>query len=99
MGTRPDVRSKTYRSGPICDDPRQAVPPSGQTWTNLAELGDSTDKGQAHYNTLQEDEDDDRVILIGTQPSFAIGQTRTSACRLNLRSLDAVCCEVTGHQQ
>jgi hypothetical protein len=50
---------------PICEDPRQYVPPEGQQWTTLAELGDE------HKNEIREEGD---LVGIGTEPSFAIGQ-------------------------
>jgi hypothetical protein len=50
---------------PICEDPRQYVPPSGQRWTTLAEL--SSD----HENEIR---GDGEYTGIGTSPSFAIGQ-------------------------
>jgi hypothetical protein len=50
---------------PICEDPRQYVPPSGQRWTTLAEL--SSD----HENEIRADAE---YTGIGTSPSFAIGQ-------------------------
>ncbi|WVO13301.1 hypothetical protein L204_100914 [Cryptococcus depauperatus] len=53
----------------ICDDPRQFVPPSGQAWTNLAELG-STFK-----QSLLPDQDDNRIHHVVTEPGFAINQT------------------------
>ena len=52
-------------SCPICEDPRQYVPPSGQRWTTLAELGAD------HDNDIRADGE---LIGIGTSPSFAIGQ-------------------------
>jgi hypothetical protein len=52
-------------SCPICDDPRQYVPPAGQEWTTLAELrADRT-------NAVRED---GTLTGIGTEPPFAIGQ-------------------------
>lgn len=78
-------RDQYLYTGPICEDPRQAVPFSGQTWTSLAELGELSSDDEAlggeqkkRHNTLHEDEDDDRVVFLGTEPSFAIGQNRES---------------------
>jgi hypothetical protein len=51
---------------PICEDERQYVPASGQTWTTLPALAAS------HFNGYREHEPG--VIGIGTQPAFAIGQ-------------------------
>src|SRR5918997_1112879 len=50
---------------PICDDPRQYVPPEGQRWTTMAELAGG------HVNVVRPDGD---FVGIGTDPSFAIGQ-------------------------
>ena len=50
---------------PICTDPRQYVPPEGQRWTTLAELGAD------HRNEARTEGD---LAGIGTEPSFAIGQ-------------------------
>jgi hypothetical protein len=50
---------------PICDDPRQYVPPEGQRWTTMAELGAD------HENAVREEGD---LVGIATDPSFAIGQ-------------------------
>ena len=57
-------------TGPICEDPRQAVPASGQKWTSLAELGED------HHHSLLQDEEDHRITFIQTEPGFAINQTR-----------------------
>src|SRR3954471_19071205 len=50
---------------PICEDPRQYVPPEGQQWTTLDELR------SGHRNEVR---DDAGFTGIGTEPSFAIGQ-------------------------
>jgi hypothetical protein len=50
---------------PVCEDPRQYVPLSGQAWTTLAELR------REHRNVVR---DDAGFVGIGTEPSFAIGQ-------------------------
>jgi hypothetical protein len=52
-------------SCPVCEDPRQYVPPEGQQWTTLEELRDS------HRNALR---DQGGLLGIGTEPKFAIGQ-------------------------
>lgn len=55
----------------ICDDPRQYVPPSGQSFTTLAELRPT------HTNEFQPLGDADggvRLTSIVTQPRLAIGQ-------------------------
>jgi hypothetical protein len=50
---------------PICDEPRQYVPQSGQAWTTLSELRGS------HVNAVR---DEGSLVGIGTEPKFAIGQ-------------------------
>ena len=51
-------------SCPICEDPRQYVPASGQQWTTLATATD-------HGNEIRAEGE---LTGIGTSPSFAIGQ-------------------------
>jgi hypothetical protein len=50
---------------PICEDPRQYVPETGQAWTTLAELR------AGHSNAVR---DEGSLTGIGTEPRFAIGQ-------------------------
>lgn len=50
----------------ICDEERQFVPPSGQSWTTHEKLA------RGHTNTFRQHEPG--LIGIGTVPSFAIGQ-------------------------
>lgn len=50
---------------PICEDARQYVPASGQRWTTLEELRVD------HRNEIRPDA---KLVGIGTEPSFAIGQ-------------------------
>jgi len=50
---------------PICVDPRQYVPTTGQRWTTVAELAD------AHENAIRVEHD---LVGIATTPVFAIGQ-------------------------
>jgi hypothetical protein len=50
----------------ICEEERQYVPPSGQSWTTLKALA------AGRFNSWRQHEP--TVIGIGTQPSFAIGQ-------------------------
>lgn len=52
----------------ICDDPRQFVPPFGQTFTNLSQLRFD------HRNVFTPCETDPNFIFIETAPKFAIGQ-------------------------
>jgi hypothetical protein len=49
----------------ICTDPRQYIPEGGQQWTTSSELGSD------HANQIR---DEGRLLGIGTDPSFAIGQ-------------------------
>jgi hypothetical protein len=51
---------------PICDEPRQFVPPSGQAWTTHEALS------RRHINSFQQHELG--LIGIGSVPGFAIGQ-------------------------
>lgn len=51
---------------PICEEERQYVPPTGQSWTTLESLRST------RTNTFRQYEPG--VIGIGSQPSFAIGQ-------------------------
>ena len=50
---------------PVCEDPRQYVPVSGQQWTTLEELR------RDHRNAVR---DEAGLTGIGTEPKFAIGQ-------------------------
>jgi hypothetical protein len=50
---------------PICEDPRQYVPESGQAWTTLEALR------EAHSNAIGAE---GSLVGIGTEPRFAIGQ-------------------------
>ncbi len=50
---------------PVCEDPRQWVPPDGQRWTTAPELASD------HSNEVREDGE---LTGIGTSPRFAIGQ-------------------------
>ena len=50
----------------ICEDERQYIPDSGQRWTTAEKLAKS------HHNEFRRHEE--RLVGIGTSPSFAIGQ-------------------------
>jgi glyoxylase-like metal-dependent hydrolase (beta-lactamase superfamily II) len=50
---------------PVCEDPRQYVPVSGQQWTTLEEIR------REHRNAIR---DEAGLTGIGTEPKFAIGQ-------------------------
>ncbi|KAL7793825.1 beta-lactamase-like protein [Trichoderma ceciliae] len=53
----------------VCDDPRQYVPPSGQSFTTMADA-----RATGHGNEFKPYEHDERLIFIHTVPRFAIGQ-------------------------
>ncbi|KAH1493479.1 hypothetical protein LV164_005532 [Aspergillus fumigatus] len=59
------------KSCKICDDPRQYVPPSGQSWTTLRSLQASPVK---YRNVFTTDPENPNLISIQTAPKFAIGQ-------------------------
>lgn len=52
----------------ICDDARQYVPPTGQSFTTLADLA------RTHRNTFTTYPPDPRITFIETTPRLAIGQ-------------------------
>jgi len=56
----------------ICEEERQYVPPTGQSWTTVKSLG------ARHFNAYRQYEPG--VIGIGTQPTFAIGQRALLIC-------------------
>jgi len=57
---------------PICEEERQFVPPTGQSWTTLEGLR------ARHFNSFRQHEEG--LIGIGTQPNFAIGQRALLLC-------------------
>src|SRR5262245_50646071 len=56
----------------ICEEERQYVPPSGQSWATLDKLA------VTHFNAWREHEPG--LIGVGTQPTFAIGQRALVVC-------------------
>jgi hypothetical protein len=56
----------------ICEEERQYVPPTGQSWTTLPSLA------ARHFNAFRQHEEG--LIGIGTQPHFAIGQRALLVC-------------------
>ncbi|KAL4778150.1 beta-lactamase-like protein [Aspergillus varians] len=69
----------TLPSCKICDDPRQYVPPTGQSWTTLRTLRESS--SPPYKNIFTPDPvHGDRLISIHTEPKQAIGQ-RAYLCR------------------
>ena len=65
-GTQFAASGKEPSRCPICDEERQFVPPSGQSWTTHAALA------RRHCNSFRQHEPG--LIGIGTVPAFAIGQ-------------------------
>ncbi|KAI1613067.1 beta-lactamase-like protein [Exophiala viscosa] len=55
----------------ICEDPRQFVPPEGQSFTTLAKLKDSG----KYKNVFEQCKHNDTVTEIWTEPKFGIGQS------------------------
>jgi hypothetical protein len=56
----------------ICEEERQYVPPTGQSWTTLEALR------ARYFNSFRQHEEG--LIGIGTQPNFAIGQRALLLC-------------------
>ncbi len=65
-GTQFTPAEKAPERCPICDDERQFVPPSGQSWTTHDALA------RRYFNCLRQEEPG--LIGIGMVPAFAIGQ-------------------------
>ncbi|KAL4932761.1 putative metallo-beta-lactamase domain protein [Aspergillus undulatus] len=62
----------------ICDDPRQFVPPTGQSWTTLSTL-----RSEFYKNIFTPDPIHcEKLVSIHTEPRLAIGQ-RAYLCRTN----------------
>jgi hypothetical protein len=59
----------------ICEEERQYVPPTGQSWTTLPGLA------ARHFNGFRQHQEG--LIGIGTQPHFAIGQRALLVCTPN----------------
>ncbi|KAF2170995.1 hypothetical protein M409DRAFT_63991 [Zasmidium cellare ATCC 36951] len=69
-GTQYPVTSSSNKTScKICDDPRQYVPATGQVFTTLGEL-----KEKGYKNVWEQDEEDERIWFVRTEPKFAIGQ-------------------------
>ncbi|KAJ9138228.1 Metallo-beta-lactamase superfamily protein [Pleurostoma richardsiae] len=73
-GAQHDTRS--VKSCKICDDPRQYVPPDGQTWTTLREMQVS----KKYKNVFRKDKYHSGVISIFSEPQVAIGQRAFLLC-------------------
>ena len=65
-GTQFPESTEPPKSCPICEDPRQYIPPGGQQWTTFERLR------AGHRNAFQQIEPN--LIGIGITPEFAIGQ-------------------------
>ncbi|KAK3673093.1 hypothetical protein LTR78_006933 [Recurvomyces mirabilis] len=74
-GTQYPVNTQSNKdSCKICDDPRQFVPPEGQTFTTLATL-----RNQGHRNVWWQDKQNRKIWSVRTEPQirsmkFAIGE-------------------------
>ena len=64
--------TKPPRHCRICDDPRQFVPPTGQSFTTLQHLYTSP---QQYRNVFSSVPQDSKVTEIYTEPKFGIGQS------------------------
>jgi len=60
---------------PICLDPRQYVPPTGQAWTTLQTLRDSKQYKNIFHPMDTDHTSTANLIAIHTEPQVAIGQT------------------------
>ncbi|KAL3464073.1 beta-lactamase-like protein [Aspergillus heterothallicus] len=67
----------------ICDDPRQYVPPTGQSWTTLRALRASQSPSYANVFT-PDPIHKDALLSIHTEPKQAIGQ-RAYLCRTGIK--------------
>ncbi|KAK5112488.1 hypothetical protein LTR62_004245 [Meristemomyces frigidus] len=71
-GTQFDVPAKEpLKACRICDDPRQYIPPGGQTWTSL---GAMRGKYQNKFRQLGDTDHEDHMWNIFTEPKMSIGQ-------------------------
>jgi hypothetical protein len=65
-----EAKGPLQHANPDCPlQPRQFVPPTGQSFTTLAQM-----RKNGYKNTFQKSDIDDRVFEIATEPSFGIGQ-------------------------
>lgn len=65
----PTADRSAVRTCHVCDDPRQYVPPSGQSFTTMADI-----RATGHSNEFKPYDHDEQIISIHTVPRFAIGQ-------------------------
>jgi len=68
--------TRAAKACPVCDDPRQYVPPHGQRWTTLRELQLS----KKYRNVFKKDKYHSGTISILTEPQFGIGQRAILCC-------------------
>jgi hypothetical protein len=71
-GTQYPPRDAPPKACTICQEERQYVPPTGQSWTTPENLA------ARHFNSFRQHADG--LIGIGSQPSFAIGQRALLVC-------------------
>ncbi len=71
-GTQYPPGDQPPKACPICEEERQYVPPTGQSWTTLPGLA------ARHFNSFRQHEPS--LIGIGTKPDFAIGQRALLVC-------------------
>ncbi|KAF2456414.1 beta-lactamase-like protein [Lineolata rhizophorae] len=68
-GTQFDLKiTEPPKSCRICDDPRQFVPPEGQSWTSIPKIRETA------KNSFVQDKVDKRVTFIFSEPKTGIGQ-------------------------
>ncbi|KAK2792503.1 hypothetical protein FQN51_001676 [Onygenales sp. PD_10] len=73
-GAQHDTRF--VKSCKVCDDPRQYIPPEGQSWTTLRRLQES----RKYKNEFRMDKQHSGLISITTVPQVAIGQRAILCC-------------------
>ncbi|KAK5116809.1 hypothetical protein LTR85_009069 [Meristemomyces frigidus] len=72
-GTQFDIPAdKPPKGCRICDDPRQFIPPGGQTWTSLSKM--RAGNYQNKFKPVGESNGEESMTSIWTEPKFGIGQ-------------------------
>ncbi|KAK5124148.1 hypothetical protein LTR85_001851 [Meristemomyces frigidus] len=72
-GTQFDVPADDPLKGcRICDDPRQFIPPGGQTWTSLSKM--RAGNYQNKFKPVGDSNGEESMTSIWTEPKFGIGQ-------------------------
>ncbi|KAF3922668.1 hypothetical protein ABW21_db0202713 [Orbilia brochopaga] len=79
-GTQYEETDSAQRANcPTCDDPREAVPPTGQAWTTLRDLYTTpslkTPTEPKYTIEISTDAREPNVTILTTRPRFAIGQS------------------------